>query len=98
MSFLLHFMASSATTSHLLAKFLLVFLGLLFILPLLARSVSFPDKSMAKHNSPQLKHAPTFSSSSSSSSSGAVSGVESAGKQFKAAAHEVPSGPNPESN
>lgn len=84
---------------------MLLFLGLFLFLavPLLARPLDFHKKFMASTTElhpQQTNH--TSSSSSSDAAAAAAVAVSTttsvSGKQFKAAAHEVPSGPNPESN
>lgn len=71
------------------SPFLLLLVALLFVVPLFARPADF-----AKTSTMDL---PRHSSSSPSSSSSYFSS-SSTDQQYKMAAHEVPSGPNPESN
>ncbi|KDP39382.1 hypothetical protein JCGZ_01139 [Jatropha curcas] len=90
-------MACEISTVSFRLQALFLFLGFLFlVVPLLGRPISdFPKKSMASAspNSTEL-HTPDASTTRISGSGGA----SSSGEEFKAAAHEVPSGPNPESN
>ncbi|EEF44247.1 CLAVATA3/ESR (CLE)-related protein TDIF [Ricinus communis] len=87
---------SSSTRSQATLLFLGLFLFL--VVPLLARPLDFPKRFMASTaelHPQQTKH--THPSSAAAVSTATISG-SSSGQQFKAAAHEVPSGPNPESN
>ena len=95
--------SSSSTTRP---QAMLLFLGLFLFLavPLLARPLDFHKKFMASTTElhPQQTNHTTSSSSPSDAAAVAAAAVSTttsvSGQQFKAAAHEVPSGPNPESN
>ncbi|KAJ9129032.1 hypothetical protein P3X46_027405 [Hevea brasiliensis] len=76
---------------------MLLFLGLLLVVSLLARPIDpkkLTQSPTTELHPQQTKHIPPYASSSVAAT---ISGSDS-GQQFKAAAHEVPSGPNPESN
>ncbi|KAG5249752.1 CLAVATA3/ESR (CLE)-related protein [Salix suchowensis] len=82
---------------------MVLFLGLLLIVPLLARPVDLSKNSQL----PQSKYKPpsgtTAAAAAAMTSSGTTTTVSAtpgsaSNHQFKAAFHEVPSGPNPESN
>ncbi|KAL3724599.1 hypothetical protein ACJRO7_029724 [Eucalyptus globulus] len=92
---------------------LLVFLGLLLILPILACPADLPE--ISSPSSPT--HRPLLSSASSletmelhrklagaavttasTTTATATTTSHTRSREFEAAAHEVPSGPNPESN
>ncbi|KAF9686237.1 hypothetical protein SADUNF_Sadunf03G0137800 [Salix dunnii] len=97
---------------------MVLFLGLLFIVPLLARPIDLSKKftasspfTRAKHSATEIhpqesKYKPpsrTTADAAAMTSSGTTTTVSAtpgsaSNQQFKAAFHEVPSGPNPESN
>ncbi|KAJ8755355.1 hypothetical protein K2173_019153 [Erythroxylum novogranatense] len=104
-----------------LSILIFLLLGLLLIVPLVARPIDFPKKSMTHLSSKStnrtkqtitkmyLHHHPPTNTISDVAAAAAVTttmtiitrpthGSISDHQKFKAAAHEVPSGPNPESN
>lgn len=97
--------SKSAVVSE--SALMLVFLGVLMVAPLFGRPI---DHSKLMTASPatttelhplQTQHTLPLPSSSAASTAAAAATTTSefaSDEQFKAAAHEVPSGPNPESN
>ncbi|XVF29151.1 hypothetical protein REPUB_Repub15cG0095100 [Reevesia pubescens] len=94
---------SNSETSTKSQYILLLFLVLLLISPLCARPAYFSKVPI--HSSYRQLFSPSSPSAtenlhpfSTSSTPATTSSATATDRQFKAAAHEVPSGPNPESN
>ncbi|KAK8483126.1 hypothetical protein V6N13_104341 [Hibiscus sabdariffa] len=84
----------SAATNQSSALHLLLLLLLLLVSPLFARPIcsSYTQPSTKHHSTPKLQ---PFSISSPA---GNPSGTGATDRRFEVSVHEVPSGPNPESN
>ncbi|KAA8548429.1 hypothetical protein F0562_000113 [Nyssa sinensis] len=89
----------SICESSVKSQSLLLFLGLLLIVPLFARPLDFSGISMASTTTTKLHGRQILSSAAASTTTTTtIPSTTTTDRKFKAAAHEVPSGPNPESN